>query len=299
MIELDDFLVCPLSKQPMKQAGRDHVAPCGFTYRDGDFTIDLDATGAWRRSQDVYETFVNQWRRENETLPGRMESVDEGFRDVYDAIKLEGSILDVGGDIGTVVTQAGIDPSAYVSVDPLRIDFEDIARTFPKYFGHYRRSSTSCMVQGSAEFLPVRDNYFDTVHIRGCLDHLAGPHLALKEAYRVLNPTGMLVVGLALEGSFQQAIGQPERLRGHPVMTRVYRTGVAKAKSYPRLFSMLSHTRDRLKGVHDHHIFHPTRESLTSMIEAAGFQIEKEVWQKAYHNVLFVQARRLSPGAER
>lgn len=297
MLSPDDFLVCPVSKQPLVRIGRDYVAPCGFAYPDGDFRIDIDFTGDWSRTQDAYEDFLHEWRKENESIPGRMESVDDAFREVYEQITLEGLILDVGGDIGTVVTQANLDPEAYVSIDPLRVDFAAIEREFPRYFAHYRRSSRSCMVQGSAEFLPVRDTYFDTVHIRECLDHFAAPHVALKEAYRVLRPTGMLVVGLALEGAFQREIGEPERLRHHPMLMRLYRSGVATLKGYPRLFSMASHARDRLLGIQDHHIFHPTHQTLTALIEAAGFRIEKEVWQKAYHNVLFVQARKILPRA--
>ena len=54
---------------------------------------------------------------------------------------------------------------------------------------------------------------------------------------------------------------------------------------------MLRHAIELFK--HDHHMFHPTRESLKSLIEQNGFKVEKEIWQQAYHNVVYLQASRL------
>jgi hypothetical protein len=39
-------------------------------------------------------------------------------------------------------------------------------------------------------------------------------------------------------------------------------------------------------------MFHPTKESLVNLVEQNGFIIEKEVWQQAYHNVIYIQAVR-------
>lgn len=47
-------------------------------------------------------------------------------------------------------------------------------------------------------------------------------------------------------------------------------------------------------GDHDHHMFHPTYDSLSNLIKTSGFQIEHEVWQKTYHNVIYVAARKPS-----
>jgi hypothetical protein len=47
-----------------------------------------------------------------------------------------------------------------------------------------------------------------------------------------------------------------------------------------------------LGGDHDHHIFHPTKDNLRAMTTAAGFRVDKEVWQSGYHNVLYLQVRK-------
>lgn len=40
-------------------------------------------------------------------------------------------------------------------------------------------------------------------------------------------------------------------------------------------------------------MFHPTIGSLRYLIWRDGFWIEKEVWQKTYHNVIYLQATHL------
>ena len=291
MIDAREFLVCPISKQPMEQSGADYRAPCGFLYPDADFRVNLDFSAHWSSEQEEYEKWLHEWRQEAETTPGRCEAIDASFEDVYEKIKLDGMVLDVAGDIGTVVTQANIDPESYVSLDTMPVDFAAIEREFPQYASHYRRSRTACFLQGSAEFLPVRDGYFDCVHLRGCLDHFTGPHLALLEAFRVLQPGGKVVVGVTLEGAYQMQVGDwgPS---SSPVVQRALRAGVAKLKQYPQVFAPLSRIKWRLQGVEDHHLFHPTHQSLTDLIERCGFVIETEVWQRAYHNVLYVAARK-------
>lgn len=291
VVDAEDFLVCPISKQRMERSGRDYRAPCGFTYPEGDFRVNLDFSPHWAAEQEAYEKWLREWRQEAETIPGRREAIDAAFDDVYCQISLDGLVLDVAGDIGTVVTQANIDPQCYVSLDTMRVDFAAVEREFPNYAAHYRRSRDVCFIQGNAEYLPVKDAYFDTVHLRGCLDHFTGPHLALFEAYRVLRPGGKVVVGVTLEGAYQKEVGDwgPSTA---PVLQRALRAGVAKLKEHPQVFGPLGRLKSRLQGVEDHHLFHPTHESLLDLIARCGFIVETEVWQKAYHNVLYVAARR-------
>jgi hypothetical protein len=83
-----------------------------------------------------------------------------------------------------------------------------------------------------------------------------------------------LIVGISLEGS--------------------YRKDQAGLKGFmKRMASTSSTLRYLIEFVRrDHHMFHPTRQSLKQLIEGNGFKIEKEVWQQAYHNVVYIQAER-------
>jgi hypothetical protein len=94
----------------------------------------------------------------------------------------------------------------------------------------------------------------------------------LMGAFRVLRRGGQMVVGISLEGTYKK--------------NQVGLKGLVKrmASKSPAL----RHIIETVK--HDHHMLHPTRESLGELIETNGFKIEKEVWQQAYHNVIYVQA---------
>ena len=58
----------------------------------------------------------------------------------------------------------------------------------------------------------------------------------------------------------------------------VMRNGVLR-EVYERLF--------------DHHEFHPTRESIHALLAQADFRVTQEVWQAAYHNVLYLVAKKV------
>ncbi len=206
MLDPGDFLVCPRSKQPMEKSGAGYIAPCGFTYPNGDFRVTVDYSPRWSEGQDAYEEWGRQYRKDHDAVPARMAAVDASFQDVYEQISLEGLVLDVAADVGTVVTQAGIDPERYAAVDTARIDFAHIRTRLPPTTrattpGHDTPRSS----RPTPSFCPS-ETCTSTRFTWACLDHFTAPHIALSEAYRVLRPEGSLVVGLALEGAYHHNV---------------------------------------------------------------------------------------------
>lgn len=248
-------------------------APCGFKYRENDFRVGLEFSRDWSDGQSKYESAEKSFlKRFNH--PKKLSDLDSELADVYDEIKMFGDVLDVGGAYGFVIKQAGLDPSRYVSIDPVDTDWNRL-REYGHIEAHYSVCKVATRIRGFAEFLPFADASFDFVHMRSVIDHLANPNLALMEVFRVLRRGGRLVVGISLEGSYKI-----DRTRLRDLVKYI----ASKSQTFRNLIRLL-----RL----DHHMYHPTIDSLRDLIDRNGFKIEKEVWQKAYHNVIYLQAARL------
>lgn len=54
----------------------------------------------------------------------------------------------------------------------------------------------ACLIQGSAEHLPFRDDSFDKVICKGAIDHFPQPALAIEEMARILKPRGEAIIAI-------------------------------------------------------------------------------------------------------
>lgn len=268
---LGAVLVCPISKEPMTRLGDDFHAPAGFVYKNGDLRVGLEFNRDWANGQRAFERW--QQRRLSGKGAEYFAAIDAETVDVYEAIRLHGKVLDVGGGLGTAAAQAGIDKQSYISIDAFPLLWRDML-VYRGVTSHYAQCADLCRVPAHAEFLPIASGTMDFVHMRSCLDHFANPTLALREAYRVLGKNGHVVVGISLEGAYKKE----NKTSYEKFKAFVKRNGVTR-EIYERLF--------------DHHQFHPTHESVKALLTQAGFLITKEHWACAYHGVLYVSARKM------
>lgn len=233
--------------------------PCrGFLSKD---------SALWKEGQDEYEDWDQALAFAADEMVYRQEL--ESVADVYENISLVGDVLDVGGHQGRL--RAFLKPeSKYMVVDPYMHAFRGVKDNAALLSAYPFLKTPVNFVCGVAEHLPLRSLSFDTVHMRSVVDHFANPELAMLEAYRVLRPNGVLIVGLYVEGGREGVIPFFE-----------------KAKDFGKnLAAMLGFERWK-----DHHVWHPTYDQLSSLIAGSGFRIEKTYWQRSFvDKVVYIKA---------
>jgi SAM-dependent methyltransferase len=200
------------------------------------------------------------------SINGYLDEI-EYDRVVYEYFNLSGSVLDVGGGVGTL--REFLDPSVnFLSVDPHINCFSEIP---VGKIDAYSCLKVDCnFVAGMAEFLPIATQSFEWVHMRSMLDHVQVPDLALIEARRVLKGNGRLLVGMLVDGGKSGRMSFGERFR-------------ELAKSLLSLF---------LKRFNDHHVWHPTYIGLVKLLEDNGFEVSREFWQPKWRNkVVYIEAK--------
>lgn len=91
-------------------------------------------------------------------------------------VNAKGFTLDIGSDDPTDIVQLLPSNCRYIGLDP--------------NLNEYKNG----VINGMAEFLPFKDNVFDTVMFNTSLDHILDYNLAISEATRVLKKNGILII---------------------------------------------------------------------------------------------------------
>jgi SAM-dependent methyltransferase len=91
-------------------------------------------------------------------------------------VNAKGFTLDIGCDDPTDIVQLLPSNCRYIGLDPNLKEYKSGA------------------INGMAEFLPFKDNVFDTVMFNTSLDHIFDYNLAISEGTRVLKEKGILII---------------------------------------------------------------------------------------------------------
>ena len=178
------------------------------------------------------------------------------------------------------------DESQYISVDPFLDVFQELESN-PILMKVYPCLSNPCnFLCCHAERLPFLADSFDWVHMRSVLYHFFDPYIALKEAYRVLNEGGKIMIGLSITG------GESPLSDKGAVSSLLSR--IKKKTRDVGVLGIFRGILSRLINKHsDEHMFHWRYDDLLDLIRITGFEVEKFHWQKPpFEHCIYLTARK-------
>lgn len=174
--------------------------------RDDRFGFELKhlqfASGAWsERSRQRADYMVRHRReyREKLSLIWRLLNLSSG-----------GRFLSVGAGCGIDVCEWSRMGGRGTAVEINGSLCDDIHR-FATLYG-----ADVSVCQASADMLPFAGGRFDAVFTENSFEHFADPEAALREQYRVLKPTGRIVI---IDGNIRQLIRVVDQLFKEPKRT--------------------------------------------------------------------------------
>ncbi|MFH1867219.1 MAG: methyltransferase domain-containing protein [Patescibacteria group bacterium] len=235
MSDLKQNLICPWCKGILVwQSARINCSRCGSSYalKDGvpDMMVfdhpELDSS-ALRRWLEELKNF-QEWNKgyDLDQAANDLQSADV----VHKKVDLLGKVLDIGGATG-IIRRYLKPEQEYFVVDPDDRALDKISVIKKLY---HNAGQPFNFIRGVGEYLPFRDQIFDTVVMRSVIEHFYNVEKAITETYRVLKIGGKLVVG----------VGLPSFNTGWRRMVELYRYRGLKAvvkKVYLKLFGVQRH----------------------------------------------------------
>jgi len=286
--EVIDILICPVCKGNLKSVEGEFICQnCATRYANSKKENILDlrmrypkycipsGLKKWADIQDGYSLYENSMLDHDDlnTYLNEIDTVKEIYNQEFD---IRGKVLDVGGHQGRLRHFLNKDSVPfYVSIDPFIEIFENLNGR-PNLLKAYPSLSEPCnFIAAHAERLPFKNNSFNWVHMRSVLDHFEDPYLALKEAYRVLDNEGMLMVGMTISGG-KSTIKNEDSISALIIKTKnkISRDGLAAFLRMAWVALKL-----KIKGIEEH-AFRLDYDNLMDLLNVSGFEIVNEHWQK-------------------
>jgi SAM-dependent methyltransferase len=181
-----EYLVCPVSKQPLRPEEDMLISPEGRRYRfvDGFYwsfmpEIDIEKSPGWKMWKQLQQNGEVAYPNDPEHNLGVNARAD--YIDFGDFCDFRGLVLDIGSGPQRMPTHfkyCGRPGATFFGIDPL-------VGEQPRDY-HF--------VHGLGEYLPFRGNLFDQVLFVTSLDHFINPVEALVEAGRVIRDDGEICV---------------------------------------------------------------------------------------------------------
>lgn len=292
----DDGFFCKncASQYPLRdiQQGKEKERVSDFCIHRPDYCITA-GFAKWLDVQSDYEEGYFERDIKSDDLNEYQKEIDF-VKETYDKeFGIRGRVLDVGGGEGKLrhfIKKNEV--SLYISVDPIINGFENL-ESRKNLLKVYPELAESCnFLACYSEHLPFKANTFDCVHMKSVLDHFQDPYLAIKEAYRVLNPEGSLIIGsTAYGGKSFSKIEDRDIFWRRLISDAVYKFRIYGFKS---LIEAMVKKLFNKKGWATTHIINWKYEDLIDLLRKTNFNIQKEYWQKPpFDMIVWIESKKL------
>ncbi len=187
-----DVLACPVCLNDLQPASDKHGFHCSecclSLHYDQNIPIIVENTQLLSGIKESCELDAQVMEHRNEQLRQKTSNAVKSRASTLlekHAIKTlpHHNILEIGS--GPFESLHDVTGNVKVSIDPLATSYRD------KIFTQREQSN---IIQGFAEILPFRDNFFDVIMTRNSFDHLNNPDLAVLEFNRVLKSDGICII---------------------------------------------------------------------------------------------------------
>lgn len=269
MLNLDDILVCPTNKKPLKKNGNEykfgnHEYPIKnavpiFLTEDLNEVKQVETETYSHRAKDFDEDKILHMGRPNFTAPLRAQGKDALLLEIacgnaahgLNMLKDGYKVIESDIALGTVERVKGF-------AQKLKVD-----------------KNASFMVI-DAEYLPFKNETLGAVSMIASLHHIPNPAKALKEFYRCLKPGGVVLIGYE-PSNWQYVLFAPL----YWLLRKIIR----------------SRHKGRPISLADDHTFGFSKRKLARLLKDAGFKVRRispvHFTYKAYQNWLILWSKLL------
>jgi SAM-dependent methyltransferase len=194
------------------------------------------------KTQKIYPEILNDQISELPYFRAFLRAVEARY---YQPLELEEPVFDLGAGDGHFAART-FQKKLDIGYDPAFGSLQE-ARTFDAY---------RLLVNGLGDCLPVKDGSFSTVVSNSVLEHIPDVDAVIREMYRILKPSGRLLITVP-NSNFTQNLSNARLLE---------RLGLKKAAdSYRVLFNKISRH------------YHPDPADVwRGRLETVGFKIEDQ-----------------------
>jgi len=205
---------------------------------------------------EVFTSVADSYDLMNDVMSFGVHRLWKRMAVLLSQVKPDAKILDLAGGSGdiTKLLHKKLGPNGHIYLTDINKAMLDVGKSRLLDEGIFNQVS---FIEGNAECLPFRANYFDTITMAFGLRNVTDKQKALESMYRVCKPGGKLLI---LEFSTPIV----------PALKTIY--DWYSFHILPKMGKLIANDEASYQYLAESIRMHPTQEALKTMIETAGFE---------------------------